>query len=223
MAQVVGDLIPFAIGVALSPLPVIAMLLLLLAPGGVRGGLAFLAARLLAFAVLVAAFAWAADLIDDAAGSSTPAAVLRLVIGLGLAVAAIARWHRRPRGDAEPKLPTWMRAIDGMRPGGAFRLGVVLTVANPKELAFAAGAGFTVGGAFLPPVQLVAAGSVFVVLACASVGIPVVAVLVGGERMSPVLAELGDWLRRNNAIVMAIVLLVVGAMLIGSGLSGLSG
>lgn len=221
MAQVIGDVIPFAIGVALSPLPIIAVLLLLLAPVGARGGLAFLAARLLAFAVLVAVFAWAADLIDDAAGSSTPAAVLRLVIGLGLVVAAVVKWHRRPRRDAEPKLPGWMRAIDGMKAGGAFRLGVVLTVANPKELAFAAGAGFTVGGAFLPPAQLVAAGAVFVVLACASVAVPVVAVLVGGERMSPMLAELGDWLRRNNAIVMAIVLLVVGAMLIGSGLSGL--
>lgn len=221
MTQVIGDVLPFAVGVALSPLPIIAVLLLLLAPVGVRGGLAFLAARLLAFAVLVAVFAWAADLIDDAAGSSTPAAVLRLAVGAGLVVGAVVKWHRRPRADDEPKLPGWMRAIDGMGAGAAFRLGLVLTVANPKELAFAAGAGFTVGGAFLAVGQLVVAGAVFVVLACASVAIPVVAVLVGGERMSPMLAELGDWLRRNNAIVMAIVLLVVGAMLVGSGLSGL--
>ena len=221
MAEVIGDVVPFAVGVALSPLPIIAVLLLLLAPVGARGGAAFLAARVLAFGALVAAFAWAADLVDDAAGSSTPAAVLRLLVGVGLVVGAVVKWHRRPRGDAEPKLPAWMRAIDGMGAGGAFRLGLVLTVANPKELAFAAGAGFTVGGAFLGAGEVLVAGAVFVVLACASVGIPVVAVLVGGERMSPVLAELGDWLRRNNAIVMALVLLVVGAMLVGSGLSGL--
>ncbi|KZE93863.1 hypothetical protein AVP42_01483 [Agromyces sp. NDB4Y10] len=221
MAEVIGDVVPFAVGVALSPLPIIAVLLLLLAPVGARGGAAFLAARVLAFGALVAAFAWAAHLVDDAAGSSTPAAVLRLLVGVGLVVGAVVKWHRRPHGDAEPKLPGWMRAIDGMGAGGAFRLGLVLTVANPKELAFAAGAGFTVGGAFLGASEVLVAGAVFVVLACASVGIPVVAVLVGGERMSPVLAELGDWLRRNNAIVMALVLLVVGAMLVGSGLSGL--
>src|SRR5687768_6344085 len=121
MAQVIGEVIPFAVGVALSPLPIIAVLLLLLAPVGTRGGLAFLAARLLAFAILVALFAWAADLVDEAAGSSTPAAVLRLLVGTGLVVAAVVKWHRRPRGGAEPKLPGWMRAIDGMGAGGAFR------------------------------------------------------------------------------------------------------
>jgi hypothetical protein len=221
MAEVIGDVIPFAVGVALSPIPVIAVLLLLLAPAGVRGGASFLAARVLALAALTAVFAWAADLIDDAAGSTTPAAVLRFVIGVGLVVAAVVKWHRRPRGEAEPDLPGWMRAIDGMGPGAAFRLGLVLTVANPKELAFAAGAGLTVGGAMLGAGGIVVAGAVFVLLACLGVAVPVVAVLVGGERMAPVLAETGSWLRRNSAIVMAVVLLVIGAMLIGSGLSGL--
>jgi threonine/homoserine/homoserine lactone efflux protein len=114
-----------------------------------------------------------------------------------------------------------MRAIDGMGPGAAFRLGLVLTVANPKEIAFAAGAGLTIGGAMLGAGEMVLAGAVFVLLACLSVAIPVLAVLVGGERMSPILAEARAWLLRNNAIVMAIVLLVIGAMLIGSGISGL--
>lgn len=221
MWAVIGDVIPFAVGVALSPIPVIAVVLLLLAPVGARGGTLFLAARVLALAALTAVFAWAADLIDDAAGSTTPAAVLRLIVGAGLVVAAVVKWHRRPRGDAEPDLPGWMRAIDGMGPGAAFRLGLVLTVANPKELAFAAGAGFTIGGAMLGVGGIVVAGAAFVLIACLGIAVPVIAVLLGGERMAPVLAETGAWLRRNSAIVMAIVLLVIGAMLIGSGLSGL--
>lgn len=221
MGEVIGDIVPFAVGVALSPIPVIAVVLLLLAPVGAPGGAMFLAARVLALAALTALAAWAADLIDDAAGSTTPAAVLRLLVGAGLVVAAIVKWHRRPRGDAEPELPGWMRAIDGMGPGAAFRLGLVLTAANPKELAFAAGAGLTVGGAMLDLGGIVVAGAVFVALACLGVAIPVVAVLIGGERMAPVLDEAGSWLRRNSAAVMAIVLLVIGAMLVGSGITGL--
>lgn len=221
MPQVIGDVIPFGVGVALSPVPIIAVLLLVMAPVGARGGLLFLLARILAFAALTTAFAFASDLIDDAAGSTTPAAVLRLLVGTALVVGAVVKWHRRPRADDEPKLPGWMRSIDGMGAGAAFRLGIVLTVANPKELAFAAGAGLTVGGAMLGAGEMVVAGAVFVLLACASVAVPVVAVLVGGERIEPVLAETREWLVRNNAIVMAIVLLVIGAMLIGSGTSGL--
>lgn len=221
MPELIGDVIPFAVGVALSPIPIIAVLLLVMAPVGATGGLVFLVARMLAFSALTAVFAWAADLIDDAAGSTTPAAVLRLIVGAALVIGAVVKWHRRPRADEEPKLPGWMRSIDGMGAGAAFRLGLVLTVANPKELAFAAGAGFTIGGAMLGAPEMVIAGAIFVLLACVSVAVPVVAVLVGGERIAPVLADTRTWLVRNNAIVMAIVLLVIGAMLIGSGLSGL--
>lgn len=221
MPELIGDVIPFGVAVALSPLPIIAVLLLVMAPVGATGGLLFLLARILAFAALTAAFAWASDLVDDAAGSTTPVAVLRLVVGAALVVGAVVKWHRRPRADAEPKLPGWMRSIDGMGPGAAFRLGLVLTVANPKELAFAAGAGLTVGGAMLGAREMVIAGALFVLLACVGVAVPVVAVLVGGERIAPVLADTRTWLVRNNAIVMAIVLLVIGAMLIGSGLAGL--
>ena len=221
MPQVIGDIIPFGVGVALSPVPIIAVLLLVMAPVGARGGVLFLLARVLAFTAMTAVFAWASDFIDDTAGSTTPAAVLRLLVGATLVVAAAVKWHRRPRADEEPKLPGWMRSIDGAGPGASFRLGLVLTVANPKEIAFAAGAGLTIGGAMLGAGEMVLAGAVFILLACASVAVPVVAVLVGGERMSPILAEARTWLVRNNAVVMAIVLLVIGAMLIGSGLSGL--
>lgn len=221
MLDVVGYVIPFGIGVTLSPLPIIAVILLVMAPVGTPGGALFLLARVLSFAILTAAFAWASDLVDDAASSTTPAAVLRILLGAGLIVAAAVKWHRRPRGDEEPKLPGWMNSIDGMSAGGAFRLGIVMTVANPKEIAFAAGAGLTIGGAMLGAGEMVVTGVVFVVIASIGVGVPVVAVLIGGDRMQPVLAESREWLVRNNAIVLAIVLLVLGSVMIGSGLSGL--
>jgi hypothetical protein len=222
MATVIGDIIPFAVGVALSPIPVIAIVLLLLAPAGARGGGAFLVARVLALAGLTALFALVTDLVDDAAGSTTPAAVLRTIVGVGLVVAAIVKWRRRPRGDDEPALPGWMAAIDGLGAAAAFRLGLVLTVANPKEIAFAVGAGLTIGGAMLGLGEALLAGAVFVLLACLGVAIPVGAVLVGGDRMRPALAETGAWLRRNSSVVVAMVLLVIGAMLVGSGVTGLA-
>ncbi|HVH01471.1 MAG TPA: hypothetical protein VM891_00680 [Amaricoccus sp.] len=46
MTRLFGDLLPDAVPVALSPLPIIAVAMLLLAPAGTRGALAFLAGRL---------------------------------------------------------------------------------------------------------------------------------------------------------------------------------
>ncbi|MET1052489.1 MAG: GAP family protein, partial [Mycetocola sp.] len=151
----------------------------------------------------------------------TPAAIIRIAVGAALLVGAVVKWRARPRGADEPKLPGWMRSIDNASPVRAFRLGFLLTAANVKEIAFAAGVGFTIGGAFLPWGQIALSGALFVVLACLSVAIPVAAGLLGGERVQPVLSELRTWLVRNNAIVVAIVLLVLGAMLVGGGISGL--
>ncbi len=223
MIQVLGDIIPFAVGVALSPFPIIAVLLLLTAPIGVRGGLLFLLGRFVGFAVLTALFAVLSEAIDTAAGSTLPAAILRILLGAGLIVLAVRKFVKRPGTDAEPELPGWMRSIEGMGGGASLRLGFVLTVANPKEIAFAAGAGLTIGGAFLPIGQVFVLGAVFVVLACLSVAIPVIAVAVAGERVAPALNGARGWLVRNNAIVLSIVLLVIGAMVLGSGISGLSG
>lgn len=216
-----GDVIPLGVAVAMSPVPVIAALLILLAPVGVRGGSLFLAARMGSFAVLTALFAGGSDLADDAAESTTPAAVVRLLIGTALVVGAVVTWRRRARGDDEPELPGWMHTIDGMGPAATFRFGVVFTVANPKEIAFAAGAGFTIGGAMLGVGDMVAAGAVFVVIACLSVVVPVVAVLVGGARLAPALTATRAWLVRHISVVITIVMLALGAILINSGITTL--
>jgi threonine/homoserine/homoserine lactone efflux protein len=163
------------------------------------------------------------ELIDTAAGSTWPVAVLRVVVGGVLIIVAVRKFLRRPRADDEPSLPAWMRSIESRNGAQSLRLGLVLTVANPKEIAFAAGAGLTIGGAFLPAGQLIGLGAVFVVLACLSVAIPVFAVAVAGERVMPALHASRTWLVENNAIVMSIVLLIIGAMLLGSGVSALAG
>lgn len=223
MLEVIGDIIPFGIGVALSPFPIIAVLLLLTAPVGLGGSGLFLLGRVVGFALLTTLFAVVSELIDGAAGSSVPAAVLRLALGVVLVGIGIRKFVRRPRADAASKLPGWMQPIERTGRGGALRLGFILTVANPKEIAFAAGAGLTIGGAFLPVGAAIAAGALFVVLACLSVAVPVSLVAVAGARVMPGLQAAKDWLIANNAVVMAVVLIVIGAMLIGSGVSGLSG
>lgn len=222
LVWVIGEIIPFGVGVALSPFPIIAALLLLTAPAGVGGGWLFLGGRAIGFSALTAIFAVLTELIDSAAESTLPAAVLRILLGLVLIVFAVRKFVTRPRAGQEPKLPAWMRSIDGMGGAASLRLGLVLTIANPKEIAFAAGAGLTIGGAFLPVGQVLAASAVFVVLACLSVGIPVVAVALGGERVAPALRAARSWLVRYNTVVLAAVLLVIGAMVAGSGVSGLA-
>ncbi|QNO37286.1 GAP family protein [Protaetiibacter sp. SSC-01] len=221
MQELIGDLVAYAFVVAASPLPIIAVLLLLAAPGGIRIGGLFVLARVVVLATLVTVAALLADLADDAAGSQTPAAVLRILLGLVLVGVAVRKWLRRPRGADAVALPGWMRAIDGVGPGGALRLGALVTAVNLKELAMAVGAGLTLGGADASVAEASVAGVVFVVLSTLGVTLPLLALLVGGERASARLADARDWFVRHNATLIAVVMLAIGGVLIGGGIGAL--
>ena len=67
-----------------------------------------------------------------------------------------------------------------------------------------------------------AVGLVYTAIAVLGVAVPLVTVAVLRERAAPVLAGIRGWLERNNAVLMAILLLVFGAILLGQGVSGLA-
>lgn len=221
MLSVLGDLLPYGVAMALSPLPIMAVLLLLMAPLGVRGAGAFAAARLLSVTMVSAGVAFFSHALDDAAGSKGPTALARMILGVALMVLATMKWLRRPGPEDEPKIPRWMASIESSTVPAAFRLGLVLTLPNPKELAFAAGAGLSIGAGDLSPMQASVSVAVFVILCCASVLAPIILVLVAGESSAAALAATRTWLMRNNSVIMAVILLLIGALLAGGGLSEL--
>jgi uncharacterized membrane protein len=62
---------------------------------------------------------------------------------------------------------------------------------------------------------------VFTAIAASTVAIPVLGYLVAAEKMRGPLDSLKKWLQDNNATVMATLILVIGAVLVGKGVSGL--
>jgi threonine/homoserine/homoserine lactone efflux protein len=144
MGQAIGQVLPLAVGVALSPVPIIAVVLMLVTPRARVNGLAFVVGWIVGLGI-VGAIVLA---IADPAGATSdgqPATwvdVLKLVLGLLLLLVALKQWRGRPHGDDEPATPTWMGAIEGFGPGKAFVAGAVLAGANPKNalLAIAAAA-----------------------------------------------------------------------------------
>src|SRR3954471_11765146 len=84
MGQVVGDLLPLAVGVAISPIPIIAVILMLLAPraGGTSGG--FLVGWVVGIGGATAVFLLLAGTLDLGSGDSQPstaASWVKLALG----------------------------------------------------------------------------------------------------------------------------------------------
>jgi len=99
----------------------------------------------------------------------------------------------------------------------------VLAGANPKNLLLAVAGAAAIAQTGISGTQQAVAYLVFVLIGSLGIGAPVVIYLVMGERSEAVLARLKDWMGRNNAVIMSILCLVIGAKLIGDAIGGLTG
>ena len=214
--MILRELLPYALPVALSPLPAIAAIMIVLAPAGMEGGAGFLAGRVLTLFLLLLLVGSGAAALGWGAGPERP--WLRIGFGLlALAVAALV-WARRPKGGTiEP--PRWMRAIDTLSPLGALRFGAVLTLINVKELAFVLGAAVALAGLAAPRGAAFAAALGFALFGSLGAGLPLL--LLGAGLSRARLEKVRRWLLRHNSLLIAGVLLVIGLRLLAKGLSGL--
>ncbi|WP_405068978.1 GAP family protein [Kribbella sp. NBC_01510] len=220
MGGVIGDILPLALGVAISPIPIIAAILMLLSPNARTTSIGFLAGWIAGVVIAVTAFTLLSSLLleEDPNASKPVQGTIKLVLGALLLVLAVKQWRGRPHGGAPPELPKWMSAIDTLTPVKGLGLGVLLSALNPKNLIMAAGAGVVIGKSDLSTGQIVVVIVVYTAIAASTVAVPVVAYLVVADRMAQPLEALRTWLVRENTTVMAVLLLVIGVVMIGKGI-----
>jgi threonine/homoserine/homoserine lactone efflux protein len=222
MGQAIGQVLALAVGVGLSPIPIIGVVVMLATPRARSNGPAFLVGWILGLAVLgtlVLLISGGAD----AAEKGQPADwvnVLKLVLGAALLVLAAKQWRGRPRPGTEAELPTWMTAADHFTAARSAALGVALAAINPKNLILVVGAAAAIAQTGTAAGKQAIALAIFIVIATIGTGLPVLLFFTMGERSERLLGELKGWMAQNNATIMAVICLLIGAKLIGDGISG---
>lgn len=214
-----GELVPLALVVALSPVSIIPAVLLVLHTDRPRPtGLAFMAGWLAGLAVLTVVFVQVPHLIDGF-GRETPqwAPWVRIAIGVLLIALAVGRWVTRKR---ETRPPAFLNRLSKITPAGAGVIGFGLVMANPKVLVMNAAAGLIIGTAAVG-VGIWLAVALYTALAGSTVIAPILAYVVVGERVDSQLERLRDWMQREHAAVTAATLLIVGVLLTYTGIRAL--
>jgi len=224
MGEAIGQVLPMAVGVAISPLPIIAVILMLVTGRARVNGPAFVVGWLIGLGIigiLVIGFAGGAA----ATSSGKPATwvvLLELVLGSLLLLVAMRQFRSRPHDGVEAPMPTWMGAIDTFTPRKALGAGVLLSALNPKNLLLAVGAAATIAQTGIATSQQALAYLVFAIIATIGVATPVVMFFALGDKAPPLLDRMKGWMGQNNAVIMAILCLVIGVKLIGQALGGLT-
>jgi threonine/homoserine/homoserine lactone efflux protein len=224
MGQGISEVLPFAVGIAISPVPIIAIILILFSDRAKSNGLSFLAGWVIGLAAVSTVVYLVSDAANAGSDSTTSDSISWGKVVLGVLLLGLARreFAKRPAPGERATLPKWMATVESITPVRAFGLAVLLSVVNPKNLVLAVGAAAGLGQLGLDTEDAVVALAVFVAVGSLSIVFAVVYEFVGGERARSTLDDMKGWLTEHNAAVMAVLFLVFGTVLIAKGLDLLS-
>ena len=224
MGTGISEVLTFAIGVAISPVPIIAVILILFAPRARLNGPAFLLGWVVGLsAVSTGVYLLAHDGdVTTSSGANDSASWGKIVLGVVLLLLARRQWRRRPKQGGAPELPSWLATVESISPLKAFGLAVLLAGVNPKNLALTAGAAAGLAQLGVSTTDAVVALVVFVALGSLTIVVPVLYAVVGGESARSTLDSSKTWLSVHNAAVLTVLFVVFGVDLIAKGLPPLT-
>ncbi len=222
MLDALGQILPMAIVVALSPMPIIAVVLMLVSAKARVNGPMFIVGWLLGMAivgaiVLVAAGPQASDEGDPA----TWVAYVEMALGVLVLLLAVKQWRARPAEGVEPEMPKWMAAVDSFTPLKSAGVAAFFGGVNPKNLLLILAATSTIAQTGISGGEQAVVYGVFCLIGTLGVAIPVVVFFALGDRAPALLGRIQTWMAHNNAVIMAVLLLVIGFKIFGDGLSSL--
>lgn len=220
MTGVLGQILPLALAVALSTIPIIAALLILLSPARPLVSVALLIGWAAGIALVLSILTIGVRLLPSTSPprDDTVIGVVRILLGAALIASSIVAWRKRPHRAAES--PRWMDALGRMRAVGALGFGFALAL-RPKNLILSVAAAVIIGDASLKAPDVVVIILVFTVVGVSTVAAPIVGHFSAPDKTRPPLNAARDWMTNNSATLMLVVAIVIGVVIIGSGISKL--
>lgn len=218
-----GEALPLAVGIAISPVPVTAAILMLLSPRAKQTAVGFLVGWVIGIVLTASVFTLLGSVIpkiDSAPDGLTTGVIIQFALGLLLLWLSIRQWRGRPKPGEEQVQPKWMSALDTIKPGAALLMGTFLSSINPKNLLLHVSAGIRFSE-ITDSAALVATVAVYAAIASLTVGAPVICYLASPKRFERPLISLREWLLQHNAAVMTVLLLVLGINLISKSIAAL--
>ena len=206
-----------AVAVALSPIPAVIALVLLIHNQRPRAsGIAYLLGRSTALALLVTV-SLTVPRLGGSLHKPLPHWTHWVTATIGVAFIALGAlvWKRRP---SAPTTSQWHTQIGGIPPPAAAALGLLPALVNPKVVAASVVAGGQISSA-PSTFDAVIAFAYYLGVATVTVAAPVITYLALGSRIDPKLERLRHWVQRHQTAATATTLIIIGVTILLYGLS----
>jgi hypothetical protein len=216
------DLVPLTIAAGLTPVALIFLLTFLRGEKGLQTGTAFLsgivAVRLMQ-GIVFGLILGNVGGTDGEAATRTFTSTLLLVLGVLMLNSAIRKFSSEADPDDPP--PRWMTVVSTATPLKALGLGALAMMIAGKHWVFTLGAIGTIQESDLARNQGIMLYLIFVFVVSLPLLTPILGIAVSPRRASIALKAVGDWMDRNNRIIMIAVYGVFGAYFLIKGVTGL--
>jgi hypothetical protein len=223
LLPVVGDTLPAAAGIAVSPIAIALVILLLMSQRSRSTVPTFLAgwfAGLVGLTVVAIVTATEADAATSA-DTDDGIDIIRLAFGALFVVLAVHTWRHRPRGEDKKSEPKFLAAVDRATGWHAVVAGLAMsTFAAPTNIAMELSAGARIAQGGLGLAGVVVATAVFALIASLTILAPPAAAAALGPRVDAPLAELKNWLVVNRTVISLVLFVVFAVIFIGQGIGG---
>ncbi len=223
MLSALGQVLPIAVAVAFSSVPITATILILLSPKRNISGAAFLIGWVAGLTLVVSAAAFGAEALPITSLRTQQSAfgIAEIVIGAALVVLGIVSGIRAVRHPSTAQGAKWLSAVKSFGPRPSFGLAVILNF-RPKGLLLGVAAGLAIGGATgMSASDAVTAVAFYVVISASTVAVPIISTIAMPELMQPRLVSAQQWLEQHGRLVTALLMGLIGVVILGAGIGQL--
>ena len=221
LIDAIGYSLPMALGVGFSPLPIAAVVTLLISARPANAPAFLLGWMTGIFVIGIIVFLIPG--LDTASGEPTPlSAWVRLVVGVILLLLAVRQWRRRLSADDPDAAPKMFSKLGSLGTAKTSIMGFFMSAFNPKNLFLTYAGAATIDASMATPSQQAIALILYVIVASSGVGFPIIGHILFADRANATLLRLRDWMTRYNAIMVTSLLTIFGVLIIGNGVLILS-
>lgn len=221
----------YAAGIAISPTPVVVVILMLFSPSGRRNAIAYLIGWIIGLVllgvILLALFNTGSEFLESSSFFSRP--LIQILLGIGILVMGWRRWNKSPKATPEEAMPKWFASVDDMltkssdkfTPRRALVLALVMSALSPKNIALMLALFLSISQAGLDARDAFILIFVFILLSSVTIGIPILYAIVKGEDAHAALNEWKTWVILNRGRAIALLLFLLGGIVILNGVISL--
>jgi len=218
MIDALKEALPMAIGLAFSPFPLIAIIILLMTPKAKSNSIWFLLGWMLGIYFIGLLVLLIPGLGTNQGEPTVLSGSIRIIAGVILLIFAFKSWLKRPKPGDEIVTPKLFLTIDSFDLKKSMMTGFLFSAANVKNMAFSAAGAVRIHQTLSEDGNTFAALAVFALIGSLVLMIPVMIYVIAGARIEPTFLIWKKWLIKNNKILLVIILGFIGLILIKAGL-----